>query len=229
VKRSLGTRGVLVPAVAGLVVAGLVVAVAGCGPAAPDGATGGAASSAGSSAPNSPVAVVPAPPADRPFGTGCATAVPGAGPGSFAGMAHDPVVLAASHDPALLSFVVAVQTANLSDSFDSLQGITVLAPVETAVRAVPRGTWHRLLADPARMTQLLTHHVIQGRLAPDQLAGTWTTLNNDTVTITGNGAVFTVGAGQTLEGTRPAAVICGNVQTANATVYLIDQVLKPGS
>jgi uncharacterized surface protein with fasciclin (FAS1) repeats len=217
VKRSQGTRGLLVP-----VVAVLVAALTGCG----SGSAGTAASSSGSSsvASSSPVAVLPPPPSDQPFGTGCAAAVPA---GAAAAMAREPVVLAASQDPALTPFVVAIQTANLSDSFDSLQNITVLAPVATAVGAIHRATWRTLLADPARMTEVLTHHVIQGRLTPAQLAGTWPTLNNDTVTITGNGAVFTVAAGETMAGAKPAAVVCGNVQTANATIYLIDQVLKP--
>jgi uncharacterized surface protein with fasciclin (FAS1) repeats len=70
--------------------------------------------------------------------------------------------------------------------------------------------------------------VIQGRLSPDQLAGTHTTLNNDEVTIEGSGETFTIAGASTLMGTD-ASVICGNVPTANATVYVIDQVLKPAA
>jgi uncharacterized surface protein with fasciclin (FAS1) repeats len=73
---------------------------------------------------------------------------------------------------------------------------------------------------------VLTHHVIAGRLAPEQLAGTHTTLNNDQVTVEGEGEMFTVAAEGTVTQTE-ATVICGNVQTANATVYIIDQVLAP--
>ena len=73
---------------------------------------------------------------------------------------------------------------------------------------------------------MLTHHVIQGRLTPDALAGTHTTLNNDEVTIEGAGDSFTI-AGEGTVSQIDAAVICGNVQTANATVYVIDQVLRP--
>jgi uncharacterized surface protein with fasciclin (FAS1) repeats len=74
---------------------------------------------------------------------------------------------------------------------------------------------------------VLTHHVIDGRLGPDQLAGEHTTLNGDTVTVEGSGEDFTVAAEGTVTGEAPASVICGNVQTANATVYIIDQVLTP--
>ena len=71
---------------------------------------------------------------------------------------------------------------------------------------------------------MLTHHVIPGRLTPEELAGTHTTVNNDEVTIEGSGENFTVAMDGTLAGME-ASVICGNVQTANATVYIIDQVL----
>ena len=73
---------------------------------------------------------------------------------------------------------------------------------------------------------MLTHHVIPGRLTPEELAGTHTTLNNDEVTIEGAGEDFTIAVDGTVTGME-ASVICGNVQTANATVYIIDQVLGP--
>ena len=75
---------------------------------------------------------------------------------------------------------------------------------------------------------MLTHHVIAGRLAPEQLAGTHTTLNNDEVTIEGAGEMFTIAGEGTVTSTE-ATVVCGNVQTANATVYIIDQVLAPAA
>ena len=53
------------------------------------------------------------------------------------------------------------------------------------------------------------------------LAGTHTTLQGGTLEITGSGEDFKVN-GQ-------SSVVCGNVQTANATVYLIDNVLMPKS
>ena len=74
---------------------------------------------------------------------------------------------------------------------------------------------------------MLTHHVVPGRLTPDQLAGEHATVANDKLTVDG----FRRRASPS-PATRPSAasrrtVLCGNVQTANATVYIIDQVLKP--
>jgi uncharacterized surface protein with fasciclin (FAS1) repeats len=141
-------------------------------------------------------------------------------------MAAAPVATAASANPALSTLVQAVTAANLGDSLNTQQNITVLAPADPAFQAVPADALHALLADNAQLTAVLTHHVIQGRLTPGQLAGTHTTLNNDQVTIEGSGEHFTFAAAGTFVG-KEGSVICGNVQTANATVYIIDQVLKP--
>ena len=73
---------------------------------------------------------------------------------------------------------------------------------------------------------MLTHHVIEGRLAPDQLAGEHTTVNGDTVTIEGSRrGLHRPGRPDGSRARRPRTVVCGNVQTANATVYIVDQVL----
>ena len=190
------------------------------------GSAGSAASSAGedamggssSSAPNDSGMS-----SEEPFGEGCA-AVPADGEGSFTGMTDDPVATAASNNPVLSTLVQAVMQANLVDTLNSAQDVTVIAPANPAFEAIPPDTLQAVLADNAQLTAILSHHVIEGRLAPDELAGTHTTLGGDEVTIEGSGEDFTVA--QTVTGT-PASVICGNVQTANATVYIVDQVLAP--
>jgi len=191
---------------------------------------GGCASSSGSSASEVPTPATPAATAeagsDRPFGIDC-SAVPPTGEGSFAGMADDRVATAGSRTPALGRWTAALRAAALEASFEAQEDVTVLAPVDAAFAAVPPDAMAGLLADTPRLTALLTHHVIQGRLAPERLAGTHTTLNNDQVTIDVTPQAFTVAPQGTLLGAAPATVICGNVQTVNATVYLIDQVLTP--
>jgi uncharacterized surface protein with fasciclin (FAS1) repeats len=181
-------------------------------------------SSASTSAETTASSAMPA--SDEPFGAGC-SAVPSDGEGSFAGMTDDPVATAASNNPALSTLVSAVQAAGLGDSLNSAGDITVLAPANDAFAAVPADALNALLADKTKLTAVLTHHVLEGRLAPDELAGTHTTLNGDEVTIDGSGEDFGIAAGGTVLAQMDASVICGNVQTANATVYIIDQVLAP--
>ena len=152
------------------------------------------------------------------FGAGCA-AVPADGGGSFNGMATEPVATAASANPLLSTLVAAVGAADLGDTLNSADGITVFAPVNDAFAAFPKKDLKALLKDKETLTAVLTHHVVAGQLTPEDLAGEHETLNGDMLTVEGSGEDFTVDGN--------AAVICGNVPTANATVYIIDSVLMP--
>ena len=156
---------------------------------------------------------------DEPFGTACA-AVPATGAGSFDGMAAEPVATAASNNPVLSTLVTAVTAAELGDTLNSAEDITVFAPTNDAFEALPSETLDAALADPSGLlTSVLTYHVVAGRLAPDALAGTHTTLQGADLEVAGSGESFTING--------ESMVVCGNVQTANATVYIIDGVLLP--
>ena len=157
--------------------------------------------------------------ADEPFGPGCAD-VPAEGAGSFDGMAQEPVATAASSNPLLSTLVTAVGEAGLVDTLNSAEDITVFAPSNDAFEAMDQATMDKAMKDPkGLLSTVLTYHVVEGKLAPADLAGTHKSLQGGEVTVEGSGEDFTVDGN--------AKVVCGNVQTANATVYIIDQVLMP--
>ena len=204
----------------------LSTGVAACGSSS-DSSGSSSSSSASSSSPSASASATDSPSASsssasssKPFGSAC-TAVPASGSGSFQGMSTAPVATAASNNPVLKTLVAAVTAANLGDTLNSAKDITVFAPANAAFAKIPAKDLTALLKDKKTLTKVLTHHVVAGRLSPDQLAGTHKTLAGDTVTVKGSGEKFTVGSAN-------ANVICGNVQTANATVYIIDGVLTPG-
>jgi uncharacterized surface protein with fasciclin (FAS1) repeats len=156
-----------------------------------------------------------------PFGAAC-SAVPASGAGSLEALTQDPVATAASNTPELSTLVTAVKKADLVDTLNSAQGITVFAPTNDAFSALPKPTLNKALGDPkGLLTTVLTYHVVPGQLTPDQLAGSHKTLQGGTIQVTGSGEDFTVNGN--------SRVVCGNIPTANATVYLIDQVLLPKS
>ena len=158
---------------------------------------------------------------NEPFGVACA-GVPASGSGSFQGMALDPVATAASNNEALSTLVTAVGAAGLGETLNTTDDLTVFAPTNDAFTALDPATLDAAMADPkGLLTTVLTYHVVAGRLSPDQLAGTHETLQGGTIEVAGSGEDFTV------NGT--AKVVCGNVQTKNATVYIIDGVLLPKS
>lgn len=144
------------------------------------------------------------------------------GDGSVEGMAQDPVATAASNNPMLTTLTAAV-SGELNpdvDLVDTLNGdeFTVLAPVDDAFADVPEDDLNALAEDADALTSVLTYHVIPGQLSPDEIAGEHETVNGDTVEITGEGDELMF---------DEAGLVCGGVQTANATVYMIDGVLMP--
>lgn len=163
-------------------------------------------------------------PAANLVGSGCAAyaeAVP-EGAGSVEGMSKDPVAVAASNNPLLKTLVAAVsgQLNPDVDLVDTLNGdeFTVFAPVDDAFAKIDPATIEGLKTDSATLSSILTYHVVPGQIAPDEIAGMHTTVQGADVEVTGSGDELMV---------NDATVICGGVQTANATVYLIDTVLMP--
>ncbi|MFF4293986.1 fasciclin domain-containing protein [Streptomyces vinaceus] len=156
---------------------------------------------------------------DQPFGPACA-GVPKEGAGSFDGMAKDPVATAASNNPALSTLVAAVKQAGLVDTLNNAKDITVFAPTNAAFAKIPKADLDKVLADKELLTKILTYHVVGQRLTPKQLEnGSFETLQKGMVTTKGSGEAYKVN--------DTAAVVCGNVKTANADVYIIDTVLMP--
>lgn len=159
------------------------------------------------------------PQASGPFGPACAS-VPKEGSGSLAGMARDPVATAASNNPALSTLVTAVKKAGLVDTLNNAKGITVFAPTNEAFAKIPTARLNKILADKAELTKILTYHVVGENVSPQKLhKGSFKTLEGGTLTLAGSGKSFTVNS--------KARIVCGDIQTANATVNVIDTVLTP--
>jgi uncharacterized surface protein with fasciclin (FAS1) repeats len=207
-------------------------------------ACGGAAPTTSGMAPANPPQPAPAAPSMAPapaaaedgvteisdiFGPGCSQ-VPTSGEGSAQGMVDDPVATAASNNPLLSTLVTAVGAVpGLADTLNSQQGITVYAPSNDAFeevrQAIGDDAFQALLANPDQLGALLSYHVVPQRYDAEQLveAGSSTELAGGQVRIGGTVDAPTLTSG---DGTE-ASVLCGNIPTANATVFVIDKVLMP--
>jgi uncharacterized surface protein with fasciclin (FAS1) repeats len=155
----------------------------------------------------------------EPTGPGCAS-VPASGDGSFQGMADDPAATAASNNPLLSTLVEAVGVAGLGDTLNGPGPFTIFAPANTAFEKIPADTLNSVLADTATLTDILTYHVIPEQMSSEDLieAGSVTTVEGKDVMIEESGESFTVNG---------AEVLCADVPTANATVFIIGDVLMP--
>jgi uncharacterized surface protein with fasciclin (FAS1) repeats len=199
-----------------------VLAAAACSSSASSSSASSPASSApASSAPASSAPASSGATTTSDFGPGCAS-VPKSGAGSFTGMATAPVATAASANPLLSTLVTAVKKAGLVDTLNSASGITVFAPDNAAFAKLPAATLASVLANKAELTKILTYHVVSGRYTPAQLASgaPLKTLEGGSVTPALMGSTYEI---------NKADVVCGNVQTSNATVYIINTVLTPPS
>jgi len=152
------------------------------------------------------------------FGSDCGM-VPATGMGSFHGMSMDPVVTAASHNPLLTTLAKDIKTAGLTADLNSMHAVTVFAPANTAFSKLPASSM-TMMHSQAELAKILKYHVVSGHITPAQLASgkPLTTLEGGTLKPSKMGAVYEV---------NTADVICGNIQTANATVYVINKVLMP--
>ncbi|GIH11113.1 lipoprotein [Rhizocola hellebori] len=158
--------------------------------------------------------------ASEQFGTGC-TSMPTDpnDPASFQAMAKQKVAAAAEANPKLTTLAAALREANLTDTLNNAENITVFAPTDDAFAKIAVADLEAMLSDQATLKQILTYHVVPQTLTPDNLAGTHTTLEGSDLTVTGSGTKFMVN--------ETANIVCGNIKTANATLYFVDGVLLP--
>lgn len=162
---------------------------------------------------------------DDIFGPAC-DQVPTEGEGSAQGMIDDPVATAASNNPLLSTLVTAVGAVpGLADTLNAAPALTVFAPFNGAFEALPAGTVETLVANPDQLAPVLQGHVSSTRYDAAGLveAGSVDVLSGGTVTIGGTAEAPTFDGGNGTAATN----LCGNVPTANATVFVIDTVLMP--
>jgi uncharacterized surface protein with fasciclin (FAS1) repeats len=153
------------------------------------------------------------------FGVGCAK-VPATGAGSLTAMASEPVATAAAHTPLLHDFSRAVRAAGLTSMLNSAKAITVFAPDNAAFIALGEGNVATLTATRPDLTKVLEYHVVSGRRTPAQLASHrhLTTLRGTVIIPVKSHKIYEVNS---------VEITCGNIQTANATVYIVSGFLVP--
>jgi uncharacterized surface protein with fasciclin (FAS1) repeats len=161
------------------------------------------------------------------FGPACSY-LPKDGPGSAQVMAYVPVATAVSHNPELTTLTKAVRAANLGDILNSAEMLIVFAPADAAFQALEAkspGILTQLTTAPdvatpgSKLTKILTYQMVDHRYDAAGLvqAGVLDTLDGAKIKIGGTAAAPTVNG---------APVLCGNIPTKNATVFVIGQVLS---
>ena len=117
------------------------------------------------------------------------------------------------------TLVTAIQKAGLVDTLKAKGPFTVFAPTDEAFAKIPKAQLNALLADKARLTKVLTYHVVAGRImAADVKAGSAKTVEGDNLTISiDNGGVQV----------DKANVVKTDVVASNGVIHVIDRVMMP--
>ncbi|MFD8500773.1 fasciclin domain-containing protein [Amycolatopsis sp. NPDC059657] len=182
------------------------------------------APSSSMAAPSSPAAAAGVTTNADVFGPACSQLPQGNAPGSLDSMGPQPVASAASTNPLLTKLVAAVKATNLVDTLNSAEAITVFAPADPAFAALGDAKFAELAGKPDQLAPILQYHVVGKRYDAKGLASAGTLTSLDTAAgplkIEGSGADMTVNG---------AKILCGNIPTKNATVFVIDKVLTPGT
>lgn len=155
------------------------------------------------------------------FGTGCKI-LHRSGPGSQAGLAAAPAADAISREPGLSEFAHALRLTGLTSTLNASRALTVFVPDNAAFRALSAGNLRALLTTRSDLVRVLRFHLVARRVTPAELT------RHPVVTTEAGTKIHVVRADRSL-GVNNALVTCGNVRTANATVYIVNRLIVPAS
>jgi hypothetical protein len=152
------------------------------------------------------------------IGTDCGL-IPRRGTGSFGAMSGQRAAAAASRSPHLSEFSLAIRAAALDRELNRMRSFTLFVPDNRAFAALS-SVQRNYLGIPAHVANVVRHQVVPHSVTPAQIArgGSVVTLSGGRIALGRRGRTYRVGR---------ATVLCGNIKTANGTLYVIDKVLLP--
>jgi uncharacterized surface protein with fasciclin (FAS1) repeats len=116
------------------------------------------------------------------------------------------------------TLATALTAAGLIDTLKGPGPFTVFAPTDAAFAKVPKADLDALLADKAKLTAVLTYHVVPGKvMAKDVKAGKVKTVQGSEITVATAGGV-------TVDGAKVTAT---DIVADNGVIHVIDSVIIP--
>jgi uncharacterized surface protein with fasciclin (FAS1) repeats len=120
------------------------------------------------------------------------------------------------------SFNTLARALAAADLVETLQGpgpFTVFAPTDEAFAKLPPGTLEALLADKARLTKVLTYHVVPGAVMAADVAKM-----SSARTVQGQSVTISTGGGVKVD---DANVVKTDIVATNGVIHVIDAVILP--
>ncbi len=118
------------------------------------------------------------------------------------------------------TLAAALDAAGLIATLKGKGPYTVFAPTDEAFARLPKGTVEALLKDKAKLTRILTYHVVAGDVRAAQVVGL-----TSARTVNGKDLAVKVAGGKVMIG--GATVVRADVGASNGVIHVIDTVLIP--
>ena len=116
------------------------------------------------------------------------------------------------------TLATALTAAGLIDTLKGKGPFTVFAPTDAAFAKIPKADLDKLLADKAKLTAVLTYHVVPGKvMVKDVKAGKVKTVQGSEITVATAGGV-------TVDGAKVSAT---DIVADNGVIHVIDSVIMP--
>ena len=116
------------------------------------------------------------------------------------------------------TLATALTAAGLVDTLKGKGPFTVFAPTDAAFAKIPKADLDALLKDKAKLTAVLTYHVVPGKvMAADVKAGKVKTVQGSELTISTTGGVMV----------DKAKVTATDIVANNGVIHVIDSVIMP--
>src|SRR5689334_10323659 len=117
------------------------------------------------------------------------------------------------------TLVKAVQEAGLVDTLKGKGPFTMFAPTDAAFAKLPPGTLEALLNDKAKLAEVLTYHVVPGKVkSGDIKPGAVKTVQGQSVQLSTKGGAVMV---------NDAKVTKADIMASNGVIHIIDSVIVP--
>ena len=117
------------------------------------------------------------------------------------------------------TLVAAVEAAGLVDTLISDGPFTVFAPTDEAFAKLPKGTVESLLKDKAKLTSILTYHVVSGKVMSKDVMNL-----KKATTVQGQDINIDTESGVKVNN---ANVVKADIETSNGVIHVIDTVILP--
>lgn len=116
------------------------------------------------------------------------------------------------------TLATALTAAGLVDTLKGKSPFTVFAPTDAAFAKIPKADLDALLKDKAKLTAVLTYHVVAGKvMAADLKAGKVKTVQGSELTVSTTGGVLV----------DKAKVTATDIVANNGVIHVIDSVIMP--